>query len=293
MHWWHEFESRLEHDADLGRLTWFRIGGRAKYLFRPSSVDDLASMISCAKRAEVPLRVLGRGANVLIRDQGFGGVVVRLEAPEFRRFHVNGGGRVEVGAGLDLTRLARTCSVRGLAGLECMAGIPASVGGAVRMNAGGRFGEFGQVVQQITVLRRHGAVEEWDRERVGFSYRHSEVGDSIVLSAVLELREDDPAQTRQRFDEYYEYKMRTQPLADQSAGCIFRNPPNGSAGAMIDQAGLKGHRCGGAHVSERHANFIVADEGASASDVLRVIEAVQARVRHAMGVELDLEIDIW
>ncbi len=292
MSWWSEFASRIERDAPIGRQTWLRLGGRARYLYRPRDDKDLALLMIRAKNEDVPLKVLGGGANVLISDDGFDGVVVRLDDDAFRAINRRSSS-LDVGAGVDLMPLARRCSGLGLSGLECMAGIPATVGGAVRMNAGGRFGEFGSVVRQVEVLRSDGNRETWSHDRIGFGYRRTDLGDSIVLAALVELVEDDPRRVKRTFDEYSEFKERSQPLADKSAGCIFKNPPGQSAGALIDQAGLKGTRCGKVQVSGRHANFIIAHEGATASDVIRLIDTIRERVRRVFGTELELEIDIW
>ncbi len=245
-----------------------------------------------AREEGVPLKVLGRGANVLVSDDGFDGVVVRLDHPTFRKT-TRRGTRLQAGAGVDLIPLARRCSARGLSGLECMAGIPATVGGSVRMNAGGRFGEFSDVVRRVDVMRPDGQCEFWTPDRCGFGYRHSNFGDNLVLSAEIELHEDDPVKVRRKFDEYFEMKRASQPLSEQSAGCIFKNPNGHSAGALIDQAGLKGMGCGEARVSERHANFIVARRGAKASDVLRLIDLIRERVLALFSTQLETEIDIW
>lgn len=252
----------------------------------------MSIVVQRAVEAGAPLKVLGAGANVLVSDDGFDGIVVRLDSEAFRRIETRGD-RLRVASGVDLMPFAKACSREGRAGLECMAGIPASIGGAVRMNAGGRFGEFANVVRGVRVMRPDGQIEEWTRERCGFGYRHSEIGDGIVLSADLELPPDDPAATRRRFEECTAFKQQSQPLGENSAGCIFKNPPGDSAGAMIDRAGLKGTRCGAARVSERHANFIVADSGATASDVLRLIDMVRECVRRDFATELELEIDVW
>jgi len=257
----------------------------------------LAALVVRAREEDIPLKVLGRGANVLVSDDGFDGVVVRLDHASFRRVERRGS-QVTVGAGVDLMPFARSCSNRGLAGLECMAGIPSSIGGAVRMNAGGRFGELGQIVRQVRVLCSDGETESWSRDRCGFGYRHSSIGDHIVLSAQLELVEDDPARVRRAFEECFAAKRETQPLGERSAGCIFKNPTGRSAqgrsaGALIDQAGLKGAQWGAARVSERHANFIVARRGATASDVLHLIDLIRERVRSAFSTELEVEVDIW
>lgn len=292
MSWWSEFAEAIEPDAPLGRLTWFRLGGPARYLFRPRDVDELGAMVGRARQEEVPLKVLGAGANVLISDDGYDGVVVRLDNATFRRTQWLGS-TVNVGAGVDLMPFARECSGRGLSGLEGMAGIPATVGGAIRMNAGGRFGEFGKVVREVDLLGSDGTLDTWTRDRLGFGYRRSALTDEIIVSAKLDLEEDDPARIKATFDEYLDYKMSSQPIADCSAGCIFKNPEGQSAGALIDRAGLKGTSCGKAHVSERHANFIVADPGATASDVLRLINLIRKRVCDRYGTELEVEVEIW
>ena len=292
MNWWSEFADEIEHGAPLGRLTWFRLGGPARYLFRPRDANELAAMVSRARREHVPLKVLGAGANVLIKDDGFDGVVVRLDSDAFRKTQWSGS-TVAVGAGVDLMPLARECCRRGLSGLEGMAGIPATIGGAIRMNAGGRFGEFGRVVRDADVLRPDGTMETWTHHQLGFGYRSSALTDEVVLSAGLELEQDDPVRITTTFDECFDYKMSSQPITDCSAGCIFKNPPGQSAGALIDRAGLKGKSYGNAQVSKRHANFIVADSEATASDVLGLIDLIRRRVRDLYDTELEVEVDIW
>lgn len=273
-------------------MTWFRLGGTARWLYRPHDVADLSAFCARARSESVPWKILGCGANVLVRDDGFDGVVIRLDQPAFRDVHWCDDG-VEVGAGVELMPLAKKCAAMGYSGLEAMAGIPATIGGAVRMNAGGRFGDFGSAVREIRVLDRGGSIQTWNQERIGFGYRHSDIEDRVVLWARLELRPDDPDKTQAMFTDFFEQKKATQPLADHSAGCIFKNPPGASAGAMIDRAGLKGTASGRAKVSERHANFIVADRGATSSDVLRLIDIVRERVFDAYGTRLETEIDIW
>jgi UDP-N-acetylmuramate dehydrogenase len=292
MDWLRDFEADTQRDVALGRMTWFRLGGPGRFLARPSSVEQLAALVRRARDAGVDCRVLGAGANVLVRDEGFDGLVIRLDHPIFKEVRIDGTS-VEAGAGVDLMPLARRLSSIGLSGMEGLAGIPATVGGAVRMNAGGRFGEFSDVVREITVLDRDGRVERWPRERIGFGYRRSAVGDRVVLSAQLGLSREDPMVSRERFEEYFGYKLRTQPMAEHTAGCVFKNPPGQSAGRLIDQAGLKGAREGAASVSSQHANFIVGESGATASDVLMLIDRIRDRVRRVWGTELEVEIDIW
>jgi len=292
MNWLNEFADRVQRDVPIGLQTWFRLGGSAKYVFHPADEADLAAFLRHASRNEVAIKVLGLGANVLVSDEGFDGVVVRLDAEPFHSV-TRDGMRFRLGAGVDLIPFARRVSGEGLAGLEAMAGIPATVGGALRMNAGGAPGDFGDVVVEARVVELTGAVQTWNRERLGLGYRHSAIGDRIVTSVTIELHGDDPGRTMARFNKLDAMKRRAQPIADKSAGCIFKNPPGQAAGALIDQAGLKGTCCGGATVSQRHANFIVAEATAKASDVLQLIDIVRERVRQEFDVELELEIDVW
>ena len=273
-------------------MTWFRLGGRGRLLFRPRDVKQLACLVSRARREDVPVKFLGGGANVLIQDDGLDGVVVRLDQPAFRKV-VHRKTAVEVGAGADLMPFTRACSRKGLSGVEPMAGIPGTVGGAVFMNAGGRSGAFGDVVKRVNLLNPDGDLETWDHEQIGFGYRTTKLGDRKVLSAELELTSDDPAAVHRNYMRHLEEKQQCQPLTDKSAGCIFKNPSGGSAGALIDRAGLKGARVGGARVSRRHANFIVAEADTTTTQVLRLIDLVRDRVRTVFGTELETEIDIW
>lgn len=243
--------------------------------------------------AGVPVKVLGRGANVLISDDGYNGLVVRLDAPAFRKVEFCGD-QALVGAGVDLMAFARKCARDGRAGIERLAGIPATIGGAIRMNAGGRHGETKDIVRAVTVMEPSGELRTLTGMDCNFSYRHSAIGESnIIVSAVLDLPLDEPARVREAFERNLVEKQRTQPLAEHSAGCVFKNPRGQSAGAIIDRAGLKGTSRGRAKVSDVHANFIIADHGAKAADVLALIDLVRERVRLASGVELELEIDVW
>lgn len=230
---------------------------------------------------------------MLVSDDGFDGVVVRLDSAAFRRTSRQGD-RLHVGAGVDLMPLVRKCCQAGLSGLEGLAGIPATIGGAIRMNAGGPAREFGDVVESVTVMTAHKKLETWGKERVGFRYRHTALDDGcIIMGATLCLSEDDPKRLQTAFREHLSRKQRTQPLAEHSAGCIFKNPPLRPAGALIDEAGLKGTRYGAAEVSTMHANFIVARSGATASDVLHLIDVVRDRVRTIFDTVLETEIEIW
>jgi len=279
----------------LAELTWFGLGGRARYVAHPAGADSLGVILRRALDHGVPVKILGGGANVLVRDDGFDGVVVRLDDESFRRVEIDGD-CVRAGAGVDLMRLARRCSQAGLAGLECLAGIPGTVGGAIRMNAGGSYGEVSTVVETVAVVDPGHPLPQrqtLSRRQVGFGYRRTGLGSRIVTGATFRLRQEDPADVYARFKDLWRLKQASQPMADHSAGCIFTNPKDDSAGRLIDRAGLKGARSGGARVSDRHANFIVADRGATASDVLNLIDLVRDTVCDRFGTELELEIDVW
>jgi len=273
-------------------MTWFRLGGNARCLFRPRDADDLACLMRRAAEQRVPVKVLGAGANVLVGDDGFDGVVVRLDAPALKRVEQRGD-CCTVGGGADLMPLSRGLSDRGWSGLECMAGIPATVGGAVKMNAGGRFGEIGDVIREVVLVDKAGEMDTWSAHRLGLGYRSSNITDQIVVSATMQLAEADPSESGGRYAEYFAFKEQSQPIKDRSAGCVFKNPAGESAGALIDRAGLKGLSCGGAEVSHRHANFIVTRQNAIASDVIRLIDRVRTIIDKDFGIELETEVDIW
>ena len=292
MTWLNEFEGRAERGVPLAGLTWFGLGGRARYLAHPAGTESLGQLLRRALEDGMAIKILGGGANVLVRDDGFDGVVVRLDDESFRREELDGR-RVRAGAGADLMTLARRCSRAGLAGLEALAGIPGTVGGAIRMNAGSRLGDISQVVETVEVLGPQGRRRMLTKEQVGFGYRRTGLGQDIVTGATFRLRREDPRTVYARFRENLRAKKASQPMADHSAGCVFANPPGESAGRLIDRAGLKGARRGGARVSRQHANFIVADCGAKAADVLSLIDLIRDTVFERFGTKLELEIDVW
>lgn len=289
-------------DAPLGRRTWYGIGGNADLLIRPRSVDALATLVKRCRLSSTPLRVLGSGANLLVGDDGIDGVVVHLDTPAFKEIKYNTAGDIhamKAMAGADMAKALMDSVRRGLEGLVQMAGIPASVGGALRMNAGGAFGCIGDAVQSVTCLTRAGEVVTYPAGELRFGYRETNIPDPIILSAVFDLTPGDPLALRDKVKEIFTFKKSTQPLADHSAGCTFKNPIDPiseqrvSAGKLIDEAGLKGLSVGGAEVSTHHANFIVTKPGAKADDVLHLLELIRKRVFEHAGVELEEEVVIW
>jgi UDP-N-acetylmuramate dehydrogenase len=285
--------------------TWFGIGGRADRFARPAGIEQVRECL----RMDSDLRVLGDGANLLVDDDGVGELVVCLNAKEMSavRFETAAGmGTVIAMAGANLPKLINETVRRGLAGLEGLGGIPATVGGAVIMNAGGSFGQIADTVARVHALDRQGRDVALERDEIEFSYRHSGLNGLIITSVEFELSEEDPAALRTRLKEVMEYKKNSQPMADRSAGCVFKNPTLAadvadiggkgdrvSAGMLIDRAGCKGTRVGGASVSPRHANFVVTDPGAKAHDVIELMEQTKQRVFDRFGVRLEEEVVIW
>ncbi len=282
----------FRRDQPLASMTWMGVGGRAAVLAEPRHAQDLSLLRREAMALGIRLETLGAGANVLASDGVLPMVVVRLTAPAFQHVSLREG-RVTAGAGVLLESLIRRTMSEGLAGLEGLVGIPATVGGALAMNAGSRHAEISGTLLSLKVVDAAGEVHESHKSLCGFGYRKSSLKGMTVVSADFELASGDPQSLREKARGIKEEKARTQPLGDSSAGCIFKNPPGESAGRLIDAAGLKGMREGGAQVSARHANFIVNLGGASADEVGRLIDKVQDRVRRACGVALELEVIRW
>ncbi|GIX05150.1 MAG: UDP-N-acetylenolpyruvoylglucosamine reductase [Planctomycetaceae bacterium] len=268
------------------------MGGPAQYLLTPRSVDELTRVVQVSCQEQLPIHVLGGGSNLLIRDEGVSGVVIQLSHPAFQEVHCEGN-IVRAGGGALLSHVIAEAVRHGLAGLEVLAGIPGTVGGAVHGNAGGRHGDIGSLVRRLLVLSATGQQLVREGEQLVFAYRQSSLDELLILEAEFELRPDDPDKIAQRLRNIWVTKKATQPLSSQSAGCIFKNPRGQTAGELIEKAGLKGTRIGGAEVSERHANFIVTYPGATSQDVLRLIELMRSQVAEKFGVHLETEIVIW
>ncbi len=281
-------------DVPLSGYTSFRIGGPADLLVLPKDWEDLVLLTSVLVEEECKYVVLGRGTNVLVSDEGYRGVVIVLSGG-LRRLIVRGEGEVEVEAGYDLNHLILRCMDYGFSGLERLAGIPGSVGGAVRMNAGAQGECIGNWVRGIKLLRiDDGEVtdKEITGQQAGFDYRKAGnlKNKDIIYLVKLKLDIDDVEEIGKRRQEALRWRRETQPLEKPSAGSVFLNPPGGSAGAMIERCGLKGLRVGDAAVSMKHANFIVNLGKATADDVARLIDKVREEVLRREGVELREEI---
>lgn len=281
--------AQIERQAPIP--TWFGVGGGADALARPGSASELRELVA---RRDV-VRVLGDGANLLVEDGGVDGLVVSLS--KFAEVVDLGGRRLRVGAGVNLPKLILDCCRRGLSGLETLGGVPASVGGALVMNAGGSFGQISDVVDRVFAVSREGEETALEGAEIAFGYRRSGLNGLIVTGAEIALGEGVPEQLRARLKEIMAFKSASQPMGDHCAGCVFKNPTVSgarvSAGKLIDESGCKGWTEGGARVSDVHANFITAAKGGSAGEVLALIERVRERVRAERGVELETEVAVW
>jgi len=285
-------EQIVRAEVPLAEHTWLRIGGPAEYLVEPTSVEQLADVLRRCRGEEVPVYVLGGGANLLVGDSGVRGAVVRLTGEAFTRATFGPEG-LKAGGGANLSRLVLRSVREGFSGMECLTGIPGTVGGAVRMNAGGAFGDIGNVVDAVHLMDVDGVAYTRLRGDLLFGYRATNISSKAILGADFRLSEDDPHRILNQVKQIWIYKKNTQPLAGQNAGCVFKNPRQLSAGALIDKAGLKGRRVGGAYVSEKHANFILADRGTRATDVLKLIDLIRETVYKRFEVYLELEIEVW
>ncbi len=291
---------RHERDVPAASLTTWRVGGPIALVVHAASVADVEA-VAASVDPSTPILAIGRGSNLLLADAGFPGVGIVLEG-ELDTIDVPARSgdaaspqiaEVTAGGAVALPVLARQLAAAGWAGTEFFVGIPGSVGGAVRMNAGGHGKETVEVLRRAQVVALDDRSTVWrDVDALDLSYRHSAIGDrDIVVRAVFGVEADEPARCLERIDEVVRWRRVHQP-GGANAGSVFRNPEGGSAGALIDAAGLKGARVGGAVVSDKHANFIQTEPGATAEDVLRLIELVQQRVARNAGVELQTEVRI-
>jgi UDP-N-acetylmuramate dehydrogenase len=289
-------------DAAIGPLTWYGVGGRADLMVSPHSLDAVTQLTRRCRLQEIPVRVLGGGANLLVDDDGVDGVVLRLDHECFRTIDYNRRGSVtaaRIGGGVDLFGLVTELARRALTGFEHMAGIPGTLGGAIRMNAGGQAGDVGEALERVDCITLDGERCSFAAADLNFRYRANDLPEGFITSAVLTLHEDDPVAVRDRVKTIFAAKKASQPMADHSAGCAFKNPidpstgKRTSAGLLIDASSLKGQAVGGARVSERHANFIVMQHYGSASDVLKLMDQIQHRVHEDTGIRLEREVVVW
>lgn len=283
---------RLRTRFPLAPLTTFRIGGPAALFLEPESEADLVAVSEAVRESTVPVTILGKGSNVLVADAGFDGLVLRLGRSY--RWSARDGDRLTAGGSMPVPALAGVALAHELTGLEFGVAIPASMGGAVTMNAGAHGGELADVLESVDAFGlSEGAARRVSAPEAGFAYRRSAFApNTVVVGATVRLSPGEPSEIRARMDEARDWRRRTQPLAEPNCGSVFTNPPGDHAARLIDEAGGKGLRVGLASVSAKHANFIVVADGATASDVVTLIALIQDKVAERSGVRLEPEVRI-
>ena len=274
----------------MTKHTSFHIGGPAELMAQPQSEAELQSLLLKAAEAAVPVTLVGNGSNLLVRDKGIRGLVIKLGSM-LRDIKLNGN-VLTFGSGVSLAQASKKAAELGLSGMEFAVGIPGSIGGAVYMNAGAYDGEMSKVVKSVRVMDAAGEVSELSAGELDFGYRHSALQGSgkIVTSVTVELAAGDKQAIAEKMADFSNRRITKQPLELPSAGSMFKRPPGYFAGTLIDQTGLKGYTVGGAQVSTKHAGFVVNIGGATAADVLQLISDVQAKVFAAHGVHLEPEV---
>ncbi len=285
---------KMKENEPLAKHTSFRIGGPAELMVFPSNRDELQTALRCAAEAGEKPRILGAGTNILAPDEGVRGLVVCLR-DTFMGLTLLDDTHIEAMSGMTLAKTAMFAARNGLSGLEFAHGIPGTVGGAIYMNAGAYGGEIRDVAIETEFMRLDGTVERVSGQAQGFGYRTSafQRREGVIVSAAFALKPGNETEIREKIYELNQRRRDSQPLELPSAGSTFKRPKEGYAAALIEQAGLKGFTVGGAQVSEKHAGFVVNRGGATAADVLRLIDAVRERVLQTSGIELEPEVRLW
>ena len=294
MNWWKELKGKIKFKEPLKKHTAFKIGGACRYFIEPKGREDLKLLLNALKRYNISFLVIGAGSNILAADKGFKGAVIRLASPDFKKISFKGN-FAEVGAGCLLAQLIVTARNNGFSGQEFLTGIPGTVGGALIMNAGAgkEHKGFGDLVENVTVMDYNGSIKAMAKKGLKFGYRSSNLSKYIILSTRIKLIKKSKLEIQNKIKGYLRCRKKTQDANWASAGCVFKNPPGISAGSLIDLCGLKGKKIGGACISDRHANFIINQAKAKASDVLKLIALAKRKVKDKFNIDLEPEIKIW
>ncbi|MBX9585294.1 MAG: UDP-N-acetylmuramate dehydrogenase [Gemmataceae bacterium] len=286
------FPDITRRNEPLAPHTHLRIGGPAEFFVRPGTADELREVLRACQKDKVPVRMLGGGYNLLVRDDPVPGAVVQLTAPAFRMIEWDGR-KIVAGGGGQLFDLIAFAARQGLAGLETLVGIRGTVGGSVRCNVGDRNGEISQTVRQVTVMTDAGNVQVRQRDELNFAEHQSDLDEPVILSVEFELDRDDRAAVLKRLRKSWITRKGAEPFSFQHAARLFHDPPGKSAAGLIDRAGLTKAKVGGAELSERNANYVVAHPGTTAADILQLVDHVRDRVRERTGVTLERELNVW
>lgn len=282
-------EPYVKEKEPMSRYTTFHVGGCAEFLVLPETIEQIKEIIQLAKKEEVPYLLLGNGSNMLVSDQGVSGIVIRFQ--RFQKMEVNGE-EITAQAGVSLALLGKTACKHSLTGLEFAAGIPGTLGGAIRMNAGAYGGEMKDVVTEVTVLMEDGVVAELPADQLGFAYRKSVVEEKnyVVLEVKMKLQQGNEDEIRNYMDQLSKQRREKQPLEYASAGSTFKRPEGHFAGKLIQDAGLRGFAIGDAMVSEKHCGFVINRKNATAKEIVDVMKYVQKEVKDKFDVLLEPEV---
>lgn len=284
-------KDKIFTNEPMSKHTSFKIGGPAEIFVKINNVEELKLIIKISKQAEVPITVVGNGSNLLVSDDGIRGIVLKIE---FDKIEIEESGKLKVGSGVKLAFLAQKCLKEKLEGFEFASGIPGTIGGAIRMNAGAHGSEMKDIVKKITCMTRDGKIQVISNEEAKFEYRNSifSQNDYIILEAEIQLRKGNPEEIRSKMDEYATYRKEKQPIEYPSAGSTFKRGNDFITAKLIDECGLKGYQIGGAQVSEKHAGFIINKGNATAEDVKQLMKYVEEQVYNKFGKKIEAEIEI-
>lgn len=287
--------SEIKTNEDMSKHTSFKVGGKADIFIKINDIQDLKYILDFTKKNNIPLTIIGNGSNVLVKDNGIRGITIYLNFDDIQiDEEQNGEVIVTVGSGVKLAMLAVILQKKGIAGFEFASGIPGTIGGAIRMNAGAYGKEMKEVVENVTYMDEEGNKHKLENEQMDFSYRHSRFKEKqeIIIEAQLKFQKEDAEKIKERMDEYRKVRMEKQPIDMPSAGSTFKRGTNYISAKLIDDAGLKGYKIGGAQVSEKHAGFIVNKGNATAQDILDLIDYVIKVVYEKFGKILELEVEV-
>lgn len=286
------FEHFVRTDEPLAQYTGLKLGGSAEYFAEPTSVEELAGVVKRSRELNIPTRVLGGGSNLLINDDGVPGLVIYLHHPAFSTIEIDGN-RLTAGGGAKLAHVISTAVGNGLAGLEGLAGVPGTVGGALHGNAGGNGVDIGHRTVEATVMTRAGEIVTRTAQDLHFTYRESSLDELVILNGVFELEPTDSQELTRRMQKFWIVQKASQPGGSENMGYLFFDPPGLSASSLIEQSGLKGTKVGGAEICAEHTNFVLTSPEATASDVARLAELVQGRVKEVTGMDLKCQLTSW
>ena len=284
-------KDKIYINEPMSKHTSFKIGGPAEIFIKVNEIKDLQAILKISKENNAPITVIGNGSNVLVSDEGIKGIVVKIE---LEKLEIEEDGILKVGSGVKLAFLAQKCLKEELEGFEFASGIPGTIGGAIRMNAGAHGSEMKDIVKNITYMTRDGNIQIISNEEAKFEYRNSifSQNDYIILEAEIQLRKGNPEEIKSKMDEYAKYRKEKQPIEYPSAGSTFKRGNDFITAKLIDECGLKGYQIGGAQVSEKHAGFIINKGSATAEDVKQLMKYVEEQVYNKFGKKIETEIEI-